>query len=62
MASTFKPIVGIAQEWITSADVTNNRAVVFTGKYVISLVFSNRNIFELSMKFSVSVELIEVYS
>jgi len=62
IASTFRPIEGIAQEWITSADVINNRAVVFTGMITISLVFRSRNIFEFSIKFSVSVELIEVYS
>jgi hypothetical protein len=53
---------GIVQEWITSADVINKRVIVFTGNIVISLVFSSRKMFEFSMKFSVSVGLIEVYS
>jgi len=62
IASTFNPIAGIVHEWITSAEVTNNRAVVFTGTFIISLVFNSRSIFEFSMKFSVSIELIDVYS
>jgi len=62
MASTFNPIAGIVHEWITSADVINKRVIMFTGAITISLVLSSRVIFEFSMKFSVSIRLIDLYS
>ena len=61
-ASTFIPKEGIVQEWITSADVIKDRISIFTGKYNISLVFSNRRTFDLSIKFSVSIMFRDVYS
>jgi len=54
-ASTFLPIEGIVHEWITSAEVTNARVKLFTGRNRSSLVFINRREFEFSIKFSVSV-------
>jgi len=62
IASTFSPIDGMVQEWMTSADVISNRVMVFTGIFIVSLVFKSRRMFEFSIKFSVSVELMEVYS
>jgi hypothetical protein len=61
-ASTFTPIVGTVHEWITSEDVTMARIEEFTGSCRISLVFSNRNVLEFSMKLSVSDIVREVYS
>ena len=61
-ASTFTPIVGTVHEWITSEDVTMARIDEFTGNCKISLVLSNRMVFEFSIKLSVSVIVSEVYS
>lgn len=61
-ASTFVPIDGIVQEWITSADVIKDRIKTPTGRCSISLVFKSRRVLESSMKFSVSFLVKEVYS
>lgn len=61
-ASTFVPIEGIVQEWMTSADVIRERIKTFTGRWSNSLVFNKRKVFEVSIKFSVSVLDKEVYS
>jgi hypothetical protein len=54
-ASTFLPMEGIVQEWITSEDVIRIRMVSWAGRFKVSLVFISRIMFEFSRKFSVSV-------
>lgn len=61
-ASTFTPIDGIAQAWITSVDDTSIRIDVFTGMKIMSLVFSRRYILEFSIKVSNSSFFVIEYS
>jgi len=61
-ASTFIPIEGTVQEWITSADLIKERISVLTGNCKFSLVFIRRKMLELSIKFSISLMLIVLYS
>lgn len=62
MASTLTPIEGTAQEWMTSADVTNTRVEVMTGISIGSLTFRRRLSFDLSMNLSTFISFRPVYS
>ena len=62
MASTFTPIAGTVQEWITSFEVTIPRIMFIVGISRSSLVFINRSSFEFSMNASVSVSVSKEYS
>jgi hypothetical protein len=61
-ASTLTPMVGIAHEWMTSAEDTKQRIAVFLGRFNKSLVFRRRIRLEFSMNMSISDLFIPVFS
>jgi hypothetical protein len=61
-ASTFTPIDGTVQAWMTSVEVINMRVEHKTGMYKIDEVFSSRADFDSSMNDSFSFVEIAGYS
>jgi hypothetical protein len=61
-ASTFTPIEGILQEWITSPDVAKTRIGWLIGKHTLFLLFNNRKVSEVSMNTSNSALWVSTYS